>query len=176
MSDDQVGFDVVDEVVVGDLTDVKEQRQVLPVAQRVKVRIAKAGTQATKDKDIKSLKLDLRIVDGILVGEELKYANKPLFTGLMDLVYWGDLSVKGRSEKTWWTSKQYLIEFKKFCLATGFDIKDVRINDDFFQIITGKEVLVDIQHEEETAVDPTSGERVKLGTFKERLRNWRKAE
>lgn len=169
--------DMVEEVLVEDLSVVNEQRSVLPATPRVKVRIAKANTQANKDGDIKSLKLELRIVDGILNADGIaQYVNKPLFTGIMDLVYWGDLSVKGRSEKNWWKSKQYLIEFKKFCLAVGVDLKDIKVNEDFLVALVDREVQVDIQHEEESIVDSSTGERMKTGTFKERLRNWRKAE
>ena len=99
MSDD-VPFDVVEEVTVGDLTDVKEQRSVIPPTQNLKVRINKASVQVNKNKDIKSLKLDLRIVDGIEVLDkesgvsELKYVNKPIFTNLMDVVIWADPATK----------------------------------------------------------------------------------
>ena len=50
MSDDQVGFDVTDEVVIADMTEVKEQRSVLPVAQRVKMRISKASSSIIRRK------------------------------------------------------------------------------------------------------------------------------
>lgn len=170
-------MEVPEEVIVGDLTDVVETKNILPVAQRVKMVIRKAETQATKAKDIKSLKLELRIVDGIANAEGIpQYVNKPVFTGLMDLVYWGDLSVKGRDQKSWWTTKQYLIEFKKFCKALDLDLKEVKVNEDFLEALKDREICVDVQHEEETALDEATGQRVKLGTFKERLKNWRKAE
>ena len=188
MIDDQMpdwvtGGDI--QIEVGDLTEVKEQRQLTPAASRVKVRIAKAIIQQTKDKDIKSLKLELRIVDGIEVpvrdeagnptGEtKLAYQNKPLFTGLMDLVVWADQSVKGRAEKNWWKTNQHMIGLKGFCVALGLDIKSVKVNKEFLDALVGNEVLVDIQHEAETAIDESTGERVKLGTFRERLKNFRK--
>lgn len=184
MSEENVPFEVTEQIEVGDLSDVKEQRQLTPVASKVKVRIAKASVQETKDKDIKSLKLELRIVDGIEApvrdelgnptGEtKMAYQNKPLFTGIMDLVVWADVSVKGRSEKNWWKTKQYLVGFKGFLIAVGSDLKSVKVNDEFLSALIGAEVLVDIQHEEETAKDE-HGETVKLGTYRERLKNFRK--
>lgn len=180
MMDEQVGFNVTEEVEVGDLSDVKETRALTPQAQNVKVRIAKASTQETKDKDIKSLKLELRIVDGIPVhneetGEaELKYINKPVFTGLIDLIYWADTTVKGRSGKNWWKNKQHLVGLKKFCQALVIDLAMVKINDDFLETLLERELLIDIGHEEETQLNPETGDRVKLGTFRERIKSFKK--
>lgn len=55
-------FDVQDEINVGDLTDVKEDRQLVPVSKAVKVRISKAGIMENKDKDLKGIKAEVRIV------------------------------------------------------------------------------------------------------------------
>jgi len=177
MSAEEVGFDVNEEIVVGDLSAVKEQRSIVPATSNVKVRIAKAAVQANKDKDIKSLKLELRIVDGITNEEGApQYVNKPLFTGMMDLVVWAELNVKGRAEKNWWKNKQYQIEYVKFLKALGYALNPApNVNDAFLNELLGREVLVDIQHEEETAKD-ASGNYVGVGTYRERLRNFKKAE
>lgn len=168
---------VTEEVVIGDLTDVKEQKQIVPASSGVKVRIAKAGTMVSKNGDIKSLKLELRIVDGISVvnqetgEEEVKYKNKPMFTSIMDIPFWCDTAVK---TKAWWVNKQYLLNFKKLCLALDLDIKAQTVNDSFLEMLLDREVLVDIRHEENTVVSP-EGKRVGDGTYKEKLINWRKA-
>lgn len=178
MSD--VPFEVGGEDVVGDLTEVKELRQIMPVCQNLKVRIDKASAQETKDKDIKSLKLELRVVDGLEVvnpttGEtSLQYINKPLFTGIMDLVYWADLNVKGRMEKNWWRNRQHLVGLKKFLTALGMDLTAVKVNDALFEVLIGRELLIDLKHEEDTSNDPATGARVKLGTYRERISNWKK--
>lgn len=164
-------FDVTDEINVGDLSEIKEDRQLVPVTKALKVRISKASVMENKDKDLKGLKLEIRIVDGIQDANGVaKFVNKPLFTGIMDLCFYADPETRN---STWFQNKQHMIEFKKFCTAIGVDIKDVRINDAFLSDLIGKEVLVDIQHEEDTAPDET-GTRQKLGTFRERLRNWKK--
>lgn len=175
---EDIPFDVVEEIVVGDLTDVKEQRSIVPPSQNVKVRIAKASMQENKSKDIKGLKLEVRIVDGIEVMDtesgvsELKYQNKPLFTNLMDLCFFADPSTRNSN---WFTTKQHLVGFKKFCVALDVDVKAIKINDEFLQELNGREVLVDIRHEEESVLDSTSGKYVGMGTFRERLVNWKKA-
>ena len=174
---DDVPFDVIDEVVVGDLTDVKEQRSIVPPTQNVKVRVAKASVQENKTKDIKGLKLEVRIVDGIEVLDtesgvtEIKYANKPLFTNLMDLCFLANPSTRNSN---WFMTKQHLVGFKKFCVALDIDVTAVKINDEFLQGLIGREVLVDIRHEEDSVLDSTSGKYVGTGTYRERLVNFKK--
>lgn len=172
-------FDVTEPVDVQDLAEVKEERSLTPPAKGVKVRVSKASIQPTKDKDIKSLKVELRIVDGIPMpdkesGEiEMRYQNKPLFTGIMDLVIWADTTVKGRETKPWWQKKQHLVGLKQFCQALEIPLSGLQVNDEFLANLLGKELLIDIAHEEETVVNE-QGEREKTGTYRERLRNWKK--
>lgn len=174
MSD--VPFDVVEEISVGDLTAV--QQSITPQAQDVKVRIDKATVEPSKDKALKTLKTSLRVVDGIPVfnqetGEnELKFQNKPLFPGFMDLVIWADPAKK---TSQWYKNKQHLLGLKQFCQALEIDIKDVKINDEFCSSLIGRELLCSIKHEEETTVDATTGERVKTGSLKERIHNFKKS-
>ena len=168
---------VTQETVIGDLTDVKEQKQIVPASSGVLMRITKAGTMASKNGDIKSLKLELRIVDGILVtdaetGEqEVKYKNKPMFTSMIDLPYWCDTAVK---TSKWWQTKQYLINFKKLCIALDIDIKSVTVNDAFLESLIDRELIVDIRHEENQVKNPETGDYVGDGTFREKLVNFRK--
>lgn len=168
--DDVVGFEVTDEVEVGDLTAV--QTQILPIAQNVKVRVMKASVDVSKDKALKSLKVQLQIVDGIMVGDELKYVNKAVFPGFMDLCIWADPAVKN---STWYQNKQHLLGFKQFCQALGIDLKTVKVNDEFLSGLIGRELLINITHEEDTAINPETGERMKTGTLRERIRGFRKA-
>lgn len=182
----EVPFDVTEEVVIEDLSAVKEQKSLVPVTPKLRVKIAKASVQKSKGGDIKSLKLEVRIVDGIEVSDketgavEVKYKNKPMFTGMMDLVVWADLTVKNRGNSEWWKTRQYQVELRKFLSALGYDPKSPpKINDDFFAVIADQEVLVDVTHEEESIkrVNENIGheEYVGTGVFRERLRNWSKA-
>jgi len=175
MSDEQVGFDVINEVSVGDLTEVRQE--MLPVAQNVKVRIDKASVETSKDKDLKSLKLELAIVDGIMVGDEMKFANKKVFPGFMDLCVWANPATKNSN---WYKTKQHLLGFKQFCQALELDLKDVKINDEFCASLLGRELLINIIHEEETVADPNDldqngkPKRKKTGVLRERIKSFKK--
>lgn len=174
-----MSFDVTKEYDVQDLTDVKADKSLFPATKGLKVRIQTAGPQTNKDKDIYSIKLELRVVDGIEqtnpeTGEtKMAYVNKPLFTGLLDLVYGADMSVKDRANNKWWKNNQHLVEFKNFCKALDLPLAGLKINDDFYGDLIGKEILVDVTHEAETAND-SEGKKVKTGEFREKLRNWKK--
>jgi hypothetical protein len=176
---EQVPFDITDEVEVADLTDVKQDRNLFPVCKGLKVRINKAAAQQNKDKDISSLKLDVRPVDGIEVtdpesGETLqKYVNAPIFTSIMDLVYAADMSVKGRADSKWWKANQHLVEFKNLCVALDIPLKGIKVNDEWLANLIGKEILVSVKHEKDTQKDE-HGKKVDLGTFSQRLYGWRK--
>lgn len=170
-------FEVVDSYDVQDLTDVKQDKNLLPVTNGLKVRISKASAQANKDKDIYSLKLELRIVDGIPSPEGvMQYVNKPMFTGVMDLVYGAKTDIKGRDTNKWWKNKQHLVEFKNFCKALDIPLGGIVINDDFFSNLIEKELLVNVKHEAQTMTDTQTGEKVKTGEFREKLSGWKKVE
>ena len=177
---DEVPFDVVDEVEVADLTDVKQERDLFPVTKDLLVRINKVSGQQNKDKDIKSLKLDLRPVEGIQVtdpqsGETTaKYVNKPIFSSIMDFVYSADLSVKGRGENKWWKNNQHLVEFKNLCVALDIPLAGIKVNDQFFSEMLGKEFRISIKHEADTQKDE-QGKKVALGTFSQKLYGAKKA-
>lgn len=169
MSEEQVPFEVTEEVQVGDLTTV--QTEILPACQNLRVKIQKANVKTSKDKTLKSLNVQMQIVDGIQVGEELRFKGKVLFTGFMDVCIWADPETK---DSQWYKSKQHLLGFKQFCQALDIDLANVKINDEFLQNLKARELLISIVHEEETSLDE-HGNRVKLGTFKERIKNFKKA-
>lgn len=186
-------FDVIDEVILQDLEEIKEQKQLLPIAQGVHVKIEKPSVRKSLSDNAKDapkegpnnpvafkfLNLSFRLVDGLSVplmdetgnptGEtELKYKNKVLFTGKMDLIFWHNPEIKTAD---WWKNKQYIFGFKALCKALGLDLKEVRVNDEFIQLLNDKELLLDITHEEEQELK--EGKWVGKGTFKERIKNIR---
>lgn len=178
--DGEVPFEVLDEVEIADLTDVKEERDLFPVTKDLRVRINKAGAQKNKDKDIYALKLDVRPTEGIQItdpasGETVaKYVNKPIFTSIMDLVYGADLTVKGRADNKWWKNQQHLVEFKNLCVALDIPLKGIKMNDEFLSSLVGREVLVSVKHEADSKKDE-QGKKVLLGTFSQKLHSWKKA-
>ena len=177
---EQVPFEVMDNYEVADLTDIKAEKNIMPVTKKVKMAVRKAGTQANKAQDIFSLKLELRVVDGIEqtnpeTGEvKMAYVNKPFFTGVMDLVFGAkNADTRDKAGKHWWKNGQHLLGFKEFCKALDIPVKGVKINDEFLSSLVGREVLVDVQHEAETAND-ADGNKVATGDFREKLKNWSK--
>lgn len=190
---DEVGFDVTEEVLLGDLDGIQNTRQLLPVAQGVRVRIEKPSIKKSLSDNAKDapkegpenpvgykyFNAQFRLLDGITVpiyddngnatGEtELKFKNKVLFAGRMDFVFWHNPEVK---TSPWWKDKQYIFGFRALCKACGIDTKQVKINDELLEAIKDKEVLIDIEHEEEQ--ENKNGEWVGKGTFKERIKNVR---
>lgn len=175
-------FEVTEETVLTDMEAIQEQKQILPVAQGVRVRIEKPSVrkalkdgskEAPKEGDenpvaYKYLNFNLRLVDGISEGDKVLYKNKVLFPGKMDFVFWHNPEVKTAD---WWANKQYIFGFKSLCRALKIDIKEVRINDDFLASIDGQEILIDIAHEEEQ--QNVEGKWVGKGTFKEKIKNIR---
>ena len=169
------GFEIVDNYDVQDLTENKQDSNLLPVTKNLKVRISKAGIQENKAKDIFSLKLELRIVDGIINAEGVpQFINKPLFTGIMDLVYGAkNAETRDKEGKKWWKSGQHLVGFKQFCTALDIPLTGIKINDAFLGGLIDKELLIDIKHEADTAMD-ADGNRVATGTFRERISAFKK--
>ena len=179
---DNVPFDVVDEYEVQDLTEVKADRNLFPATKDLKVRVNKVTTQSNDDKDILSLNVELRAVDGIQGADGvMTRIEAPIFTGFMDLVYGADLDVKGRADNKWWKNNQHLVEFKNFLTATGHPLSGIKVNDEFLSNLIGMEVLVSVIHEAETVNDPSGKlkangkpEKVKTGEFQQKLKNWKK--
>ena len=170
----EVPFEVTNEYDVQDLTEVKADKNLFPVTKDLLVRISKAGTQKNKNKNIYSLKLELRTVNEcpLADGKSIN-SNYPLFNSLMDLVYGADMNVDGRAENKWWKNNQHLVEFKNFCKALDISLSGIKVNDDFLSSLIGKEVLVSVAHEAEKVADE-SGNKVPTGEFNQKLRNWKK--
>src|SRR3990167_834664 len=155
MNSQQEGFEVVDEYEVQDLTDVKAEKNLFPASKDLKVRIEKGETAMNEDKDIYSLKLTLRVVDGIPgEGGEMVRINAPIFSGFMDLVYGAKIDVKGRADNKWWKNNQHLVEFKNLLNALDIPLKGVKVNDQFISDMLSKELLVTVRHDAETIADP----------------------
>ncbi len=171
----QEGYEVIDAFDVQDLSEVKQDSNLFPATKDLKVRIAKAQTQKNKDEDIYSLKLELRVVDGIPNNDGgTSRVNAVLFNSLMDLVYGANTEVKGRSENRWWKNKQHLVEFKNLMNALGISLSGIKINEEFLSSLVGQEVLVTVRHEAET-IKNSDGTKTKTGSFQQKLGNWKKA-
>lgn len=174
--EEEVGFQVTDEVVVGDLTAV--QQQLKPICQNVLVEIEGGKVQVSKDKASKALILDFRMVEGIPTEEDgetrMKYVGAKFSNGFMDLLVWADPAVK---TSNWYKQQTYLLPFKSLKKALSIDVKEeVRINDEWLSSLKGRQIRLSIRHEEEQALDQTTGKYVNTGSLKERIGSFKKAE
>lgn len=133
------GFEVIDEVDVGTLDDVKEERTLLPPTKGVKLQIAKASPVANKEATYRQINLQLRLVDGITVaeGEEPKYKGMSVFTRVC---YYADPTVY---TKDFFKKRQHLVQLKYLkgaCTLTDPN----KVNDAFLKELTDQIVLADI--------------------------------
>ena len=107
---ENAGFDVVDRVEIGDLSDVSEKVRLVPAAQNVKLEVAEATVQANLDGTYRQLVLNLRIVDGLDANGAYKnmrvraracyYANPEKYTA------------------DFFKDKQHLVDIKKWLQGT----------------------------------------------------------
>ena len=197
---EQDGFQVNESIDVQDLTDVKQERSLIPVAQAVLVRIAKTDksprilTNANPEKgkvaDLKSLGVAFELVEGVPTtdtetGETvMKYRGMKLSTGIMDLPVWANLEAvsqsgknagKTRSDINWWKKSQHLVGTKQFCQALDIPLAGLKVNDEFLTELVGRELRIDIGHEKAQVQNPETGEYVDSGELVNRIKAYRKA-
>ena len=167
---------------LGDMTGLKEIKDVLPAASGVRVRIDKA---TVKDNSFegsipskKYLNLQLRIVDGISFVDsegtaQTKYKNKVVFTNNKDLPVWVDTNHEFyQTEK--FKKGAYLIPLRQFLIAVGVDPKAVKIDEALLESLKGVELEVDVAQNQKKSKSP-EGEWIATGEFENLFRNWKKA-
>jgi len=139
------GFAVVEEVSLGDLSNVKEEKPLIPPTSKVRFLI-KTASADDNNKNWRVLNLELRIVDGIQVGEILKYKNKPMFQRVCYYAPKEATNKKGMlyADCEWFQKKQHLVEFVNLCKALDIETKDVKVNNAFVVGLVGKYVVANI--------------------------------
>ena len=137
MFEQEEGFSVAEEVEVGNLNEVKEEKQLVPPAKRVKLLIKKATLASSKDNAYRWVNMQLQIVEG--VDMEGAYKGKVVFG---KVCYFADMAKYG--EKDFFKKKQHLIGLKGLLVALSVDLADVKMNDAFVVGITGQTILGDI--------------------------------
>ena len=141
------GFNVTDEVDIGSLDDVQEQRQLIEPCKSVKFKVKNASDKSNDDKTYRQVNLECQIVDGI--DGEGKYKNKVVFHRFC---YYADPE---QYTKDWFKTKQHLVEFKKLYqgvtkrngekIAPIFSVNDAtKVNDTLFQETIGQMFVADI--------------------------------
>lgn len=169
-----MSFDVYEEVSVGDLSDVKQDQFVVPQASAVLLDIVKAQVKTVEDKDdgtpkFKTLSLQLRIVEGIPVNGELKYAGKVLFA---EPWIWANPDLY---TKDYFKRKQHLVDLKLILSALGYELKDVKINDELLGSIVGRQLRANIIVKAVQVKDPATNEYVNTDEQKNELKGWKAA-
>lgn len=150
------GFKVVEEVDVGNLDEVREQRSLVPNSDNVLLAIVSAENMMSEDKKWRAIKLKLRIENGVDVGGEIKYRGYHLFK---NVCYYADPE---KYTSNYFKSRQHLVEFKALSNACTVTTPNL-VNDQFFQEITGQRIIASIRQVKETRKNPETGEREDTG-------------
>lgn len=175
--DNDGGFDVTDEVDVGDLS-TQQGSDVIDPQKQVRFEIRKASVRDYTKRDEtewrkKFLALDLVVTSDGVDGEG-KYANKHFFTDL--LLVANTTSFPELDTDHYKTKARF--DFKTFLKAMGFDpAKPPRINDDFLTGLVERNVIADIQKKEiQNPPSEQGGKWIGTGEYKNEVRNFRAAE
>lgn len=134
LSGKDVWYSGVEPVDVGNLDDVKEERQVVPATRSVKLQITKTEDYVNEARTYRMIRLVLKIVDGI--DESGKYKGKPIFTSV---TYYADPNVY---TKDFFKKKQHLIQLKYLRNAIGWN--STAVDGHFLEALLGKVVKGDI--------------------------------
>ena len=133
---EEAGFDVTEPVEV-DLTDVREERVLLPPTSNVKLRIRKVTIVANKDNTYRQLNPSFQVEEGILVGGEIKYKGTVVFERIC---YYADPEAY---TKEWFKKRQHLVALQQLLKAVGMDMKTT-INDELLSSLESQVVLATI--------------------------------
>ena len=171
------GFAVNDEVTIEDLSDVKEEKALVPPAKDVKFRISKAELGKNESGVWRWVALTLQIVDGIPVvdketgGTKMGYINKPMF---QNVCYFADPS---SYTGDWFTKKQHLVQLKYLAQSVGLDITGLKVNDEFLNQLRNKVISARIIQSPDTVkeTDPVTGQtkRVKTGDMSNEVKDFK---
>lgn len=175
--DSEGGFDITDEVDVGDLS-TQQGNDVIEPHKKVRFEIRKASVRPyQKDGESswrkKFLALDLAVASDGVDGNG-KYANKHFFQDLLLVANVKDYpELETENYKT-----KARFDTKVFLKAMGFDpAAPPKINDDFLIGLTGREVFADITRRE-IQQPPAEGETKwrSTGEYKNEIKNFRSVE
>lgn len=167
------GFQVVEEVAVGDLSE--QQGGVMEAVAKVPFTIRKATVRTQEDKESKLWTVKRLSVEAAIgplgVDGEGKFANKVLFPEFVLVMNTTDFPDKFSS--SWW-QKEARYPLKQFLKALNRDIREVRVNDEFLLGLQNEEFIADIKRVEiKTKGD--DGKYHGSGDFKNELANYRAA-
>lgn len=172
------GFDVTDEVDVGDLS-TQQGNDVIDPHRKVRFEIRKASVRPyQKDGETswrkKFLSLDIAVSEG--VDENGKFKGKHFFPDLLlvaNTSHYPELDTEHYRTKARFDTKVFL-------KAMGFDpAAPPKINDEFLIDLGGRAVIADITRKETQNPPPEGSDSKKwvgTGEYKNEIKNWRSAE
>jgi hypothetical protein len=174
MSEDYDGFQIEDEIDVGDLSD--QQGGVLEPHPKVQFAVKKASVRTAEDKDTHTWMVKRLVVEAQIgplgVDGEGKYANKVLFPEF--ILTFNKADFPDTYNKPWW-EKEARFPTKQFLKAVGEDVTSIRVNDDFLLNLVGREFIADIKRSE-IRQKGDNGKYEGTGDFKNELANFRSVE
>ena len=144
------GFQIVDEVDIGNVDDVREERPLVPPAKDVKLQIKRVSARSNETRTWRWLSVGLQLVDGVKVGEDMKY--KGMYVNTDNMCYYADPEAYPEVTK----DKRYLGKLADLQRATG--MVGLPINDKFLEILQDKIVLGTIRQK----FDEYQGEKVNV--------------
>lgn len=137
----------VEPVEVGNLDDVKEERQIIPASKGVELQVVKAEIKSNAKNTYRNINLQLKLTQGLANG---KYKGKIVFGRVC---YYADPNVY---TKDFFTKKQHLIQLKYLKRAIGYESNTV--DGHLIEELTGKQLLGDIRVKKSTfQVDDSRG-------------------
>ena len=158
-----VWYSGVEPIDVGNLDEVREERQVIPATRGVKLIIAKAENMINKDNTYRQINLQLNLVDGLV---DTKYKNKAVFTRVC---YYADPNVY---TKEWFAKRQHLVQLKYLKRAIGFtsNVVDGHLLED----LVGKQLLGDIIiRKRKILLDDGTGNKEEVEQLDNEVRNFK---
>ena len=175
------GFEVATEIELGDGTQVREDKVVLPVTSNVLLKVQKASQRTNEKSGITSINVQVQMPEGIELPEK---AADGSFTGGMvrkfvnkvDFVEFPVAADPAKRTEEKWTkaTRPYLVPWKQFMVAVGESISPFpKINDEFLQSLTGREVRCDIKQREVRI--QVEGTWKGTGEYKHEFKSFRKA-
>jgi hypothetical protein len=107
----------IEPVEIGNLDEIKEERQYIPATRNVRLKIKKAEIRVNQENTYRQISLQLQLTQGI--GEEGKYKNKVIFTRIC---YYADPTIYVND---FFVKRQHLVMLKQLAKATGVDLSMV---------------------------------------------------
>ena len=154
----------MESVDVGNLDDVKEERQVIPAAKGVELLIVKVEAKSNDANTYRRLNLQLKLTKGIDV--EGKYKNKVVFGSVC---YYADPNVY---TKDFFKKKQHLVQLKYLKNSVGWQYNTV--DQAFLAELQGKTIMGDIAVKKNTTyLDDGKGGKVAETYLSNEVRNYK---